>query len=100
MSEIKKRVTHSAEFKAKVAMEALKEARTINEIAQEYGVHPKLARDWKLEAQEQIKTAFEIKRGKKKTNEFPETEQLYSEIGKLKMSLDWLQKKSGLSVAR
>lgn len=100
MSEIRKRVSHGAEFKSKVAMEALKETRTINEIAQEYGVHPKLVRDWKAEAQEQIKTAFEIKRGKKKVNELPETERLYSEIGKLKMSLDWLQKKSGLSVVR
>jgi transposase-like protein len=100
MSEIKKRTVHSPEFKAKVAMEALRGLKTLNEIGQEYGVHPKMVGDWKLELQKDAKTLFEAKRGKKRASEEPELERLYSEIGKLKMSLDWLQKKSGLSVLR
>ena len=98
MSGIKKRTVHSAEFKAKVALEALRGLRTLNEIGQEYGVHPKMVGDWKLEMQRQAKTLFDVKRGKKKLNEDANVERLYSEIGKLKMSLDWLSKKSGLSV--
>ena len=42
MSEVKKRRMHSAELKAKVAIEALREQKTINELAQEYGIHPKM----------------------------------------------------------
>lgn len=98
MSEVKKRMVHSPEFKAKVAMEALRGLKTLNEIGQAYGVHPRLAGEWKLALQEEAKTLFETKRGKKKSNEAPELDRLYGEIGRLKMSMDWLQKKSGLSV--
>jgi transposase-like protein len=98
MREIKKRTVHSAEFKAKVALEALRGVKTLNEVGQEYSVHPKMVGDWKLEIQRQAKTVFDVKRGKKKINEDANLERLYSEIGRLKMSLDWLSKKSGLSV--
>lgn len=98
MSEKKKRVNHGAEFKAKVALEALRGVKTLNEIGQEYGVHPQMVGAWKQELQKQAKTLFDVKRGKKRAEEDSSTERLYSEIGKLKMSLDWLQKKSGLNV--
>ncbi len=98
MSEKKKRLTHNAEFKAKVALEALRGVKTLNEIGQEYGVHPQMVSTWKLELQQQAKTLFDVKRGKRRVEENASTERLYSEIGKLKMSLDWLQKKSGLNV--
>lgn len=98
MSEKKKRNVHSPEFKAKIGLEALRGVKTINEIGQEHGVHPVQAGQWKKEIQEQAKTLFEGKRGSKPTSTHPEPELLYSEIGKLKVELDWLKKKSGISL--
>ena len=99
MSEVKKRKVHSAEFKAKLGLEAVRGVKTINEIGQEYGVHPAQVGQWKRAIQEQAKTLFEGKRGPKpvKVAVYREPERLYSEIGKLKMELDWLKKKSGMS---
>ncbi len=96
MSESRKRKVHSPEFKAKVGLEALKGVKTINEIGQEYGVHPVQVGQWKKAIQEQAKRLFEGHRGPKPVVEHQEPERLYSEIGKLKMELDWLKKKSGI----
>jgi transposase len=98
MSERKKRKVHSPEFKAKVGLEALKGVKTINEIGQEYGVHPVQVGQWKKAIQEKAKSLFEGKRGPKPVVEHQEPERLYSEIGKLKMELDWLKKKSGINL--
>lgn len=97
MSEAKKRKAHTPEFKAKVGLEALRGQKTINEIGQEYGVHPVTVGQWKKEIQEQAKKLFEGKRGPKPNAGHSEPERLYSEIGKLKVELDWLKKKSGIS---
>lgn len=97
MSESKKRKSHTPEFKAKVALEALRGVKTINEIGQEFGVHPITVGHWKKELQEQAKTLFEGKRGPKPVVAHLEPELLYSEIGKLKVELEWLKKKSGIS---
>ena len=97
MSEAKKRKVHTPEFKAKVALEALRGQKTINEIGQEYGVHPVTVGQWKKEIQEHAKTLFEGKRGPKPIAAHREPDLLFSEIGKLKMELDWLKKKSGIS---
>jgi transposase len=98
MSEAKKRKMHTAEFKAKVGLEALRGVKTINEIGQAYGVHPAQVGQWKKEIQEQAKTLFEGKRGPKPLAAHQEPDLLYSEIGKLKVELDWLKKKSGISL--
>ena len=98
MTEIKKRTIYRAEFRAKVGLEALKEQKTINKLVQEYGVHANIIRQWKQEIQDQAKTLFTVKRGTKATSEPMDSEQLYSKIGKLEMSLDWLKKKSGLNL--
>ena len=98
MSERKKRKTYSPEFKAKVGLEAVKGIRTINEIGQEYGVHPVQVSKWKKAIQEQAASLFEGKRGPKPLAEHRRPEKLYSEIGRLKMELDWLKKKSGVSL--
>jgi len=95
----KKRKVHSPEFKAKVGLEALKGVKTINEIGQEHGVHPVQVGQWKKAIQEEAKQLFEGKRGPKPVVEHQQPEHLYSEIGKLKMELDWLKKKSGLSLS-
>ncbi len=98
MSETKVRKSHSAEFKAKVGLEALRGVKTINEIGKEYGVHPVTVGEWKKEIQEQAQTLFEGKRGPKPAAAgHKDPEALFSEIGKLKMELDWLKKKSGIS---
>ena len=98
MSEKKKRKVHTAEFKAKAGLEALKGVKTINEIGQEYGVHPVQVGQWKKAIQEQAKNLFDSKRGPKPVIEHQQPEKLFSEIGKLKMELDWLKKKSGISL--
>jgi transposase len=72
--------------------------KTINEIGREYGVHPVQVGQWKKAIQEHAKTLFEGKRGPKPAAAHREPELLYSEIGKLKMELDWLKKKSGISL--
>jgi transposase-like protein len=95
MSEGKKRKVHSAEFKAKVGMEAVRGLKTLNEIGQQHGVHPVVVGQWKKEIAERAATLFEGKRGPKPAAHTDE-ERLYGEIGRLKMELDWLKKKSGL----
>jgi len=98
MGEAKRRKVHTPEFKAKVGLEALRGVKTLYEIGQQYGVHPVQIGQWKKEIQEQAKTLFEGKRGPKPIAEHREPELLYSEIGKLKVELDWLKKKSGISL--
>ena len=98
MSESKKRKVHTPEFKAKVGIEAMRELKTINEIGRAYGVHPAQVGKWKKLILEQAKTLFEGKRGPKPLAAHQEPELLYGEIGKLKVELDWLKKKSGISL--
>ena len=93
-----KRKTYTAQFKAKIGLEAIRGIQTVNEIGLAYGVHPVQVNLWKKEIQVQAGLLFETKRGKKKADEQEGTERLYGEIGKLKMELDWLKKKSGLSL--
>ena len=99
MSTVKKRKVYTPEFKAKIGLEALRGEKTINEIGQEQGVHPAQVGQWKRAIQDEAKTLFEGKRGPKPAvvAEYREPERLHSEIGKLKMELDWLKKKSGMS---
>jgi len=96
MSE-RKRKTFSADFKAKVALEAIHGVKTLNEIAQEYEVHPVQVSNWKKELQQQAASLFEQKRGQKPVDPVEDPDKLYSEIGRLKVELEWLKKKSGIS---
>jgi transposase len=93
-----KRKTYTAAFKAKVALEAVRGVKTINEIGQQYGVHPVQVGQWKRELLEQAESLFARKRGPKTEDGPDDTERLYSEIGRLKVELDWVKKKSGLSL--
>ncbi len=92
----KKRVRHSADFKAKVALEALKGLRTVNELARQYQVHPTQISQWKRQVQGGAKELFVCGHGK--SNEETEAVQakLYEEVGRLKMELDWIKKTAGL----
>lgn len=93
-----KRKVYTSEFKAKVGLEALKGDKTINEIAQKYEVHPLQIGQWKKAIQERASSLFDAKRGTKPVAEHREPDKLFGEIGRLKMELDWLKKKSGISL--
>jgi transposase-like protein len=98
MSEKRKRNTYSHEFKAKVGLEAIHGVKTVNEIGQAYGIHPVQVGQWKKAILDQAGSLFEGKRGPKPVAEKDAPDRLYSEIGRLKMELDWLKKKSGINL--
>jgi transposase-like protein len=91
------RKSFTAEFKAKVALEALRSEKTVNELAGAYDVHPNQVSNWKREAQAGLVEIFSTQRGRQAAPELAERERLYSQIGRLQVELDWLTKKSGLS---
>jgi transposase-like protein len=93
-----KRKSYTASFKAKVGLEAIRGVKTVNEIGQEYVVHPAQVGQWKREIQERAESLFANQRGPKRQDGPGDEERLYSEIGRLKVELDWLKKKSGLSL--
>ena len=88
------RKQHTPELKAKVALEALKEERTVNEIASHYEVHAAQISQWKKHALEQMVQGFTRKNSKNKKDDEALKEKLYSQIGQLKVENDWLKKKS------
>ena len=92
------RKTYTAAFKAKVGLEAIRGVKTVNEIGQDYGVHPAQVGQWKKAILEQAGTLFEKPRGPKPVDGAVEPDRRYGEIGRLKMELDWLKKKSGMSL--
>ena len=92
------RTRHSADFKAKVALSALSESKTMAELATEYGVHPTQITRWKQELAENAVDLFG-KRKKKDANHETELAELYRQIGKLKVENDFLSHLPGLSLA-
>lgn len=91
------RTKHAPTFKAKVALEAFKEEKTSAELAGLYQVHPGLIRNWKNLL---IKGAPNIFNGNGQCEDKDQVkliEELYRQIGQLKVELDWLKKKSGLT---
>jgi putative transposase len=87
------RKRRSAEVKAKVALEAIKGQKTVNEIASEYGVHPTQIAQWKKQALEELPEIFSQRRQKGAQQEEALKDALYQQIGQLKVKLDWLKKK-------
>ena len=93
----KLRKKHSPSFKAKVALDAIKEQKTSAELASLYQVHPGQIRNWKGVVLKGLVDLFSDRRkGKEQDNEQLIAE-LYRQIGQLKVDLDWLKKKSGLT---
>lgn len=87
------RKRHSAEVKAKVALEAIKGHKTVNEIASEYGVHPTQIAQWKKQVLEELPEIFSQRRQKGAQQEEALKDALFQQIGQLKVELDWLKKK-------
>jgi transposase-like protein len=91
----KQRNHYSAEFKAKVALAAIKGQQTINEIASIYSVHPNQVMQWKRQALEAIPDSFSQRTKRAAQEDEQLKERLYQQIGQLKVELDWLKKKVG-----
>lgn len=94
MGNIKRK--HSADFKARVALELIKEIDTVAAVCSRHSIHPTQAGAWKQQALEALKTGFvgPAKRSDAKQKD-ELIEELYKQIGQLKVELDWLKKKVG-----
>lgn len=88
----KSRRRHSAAFKAKVALDAVKGDKTAAQLATQYEVIPTQISAWKKELVQNSPKIFESSAKKAQSNEAV-TASLYEEIGRLKVELDWLKKK-------
>jgi transposase-like protein len=89
------RTKHAPSFKAKVALEAYKEEKTSSELAGLYQIHPGLIRNWKNML---IKGVPDIFNGNGQDKDQAKLiEELYRQIGQMKVELDWIKKKSGLT---
>jgi len=87
---------HTAAFKAKVALEAIRAERPVNELAGLYQVHPSQIAKWKKRAVEDLAELFANGRQKAGTSQDDRTAPLYQQIGQLKVELDFLKKRTGL----
>ena len=90
----KQRRQFSAKFKFQVALEALKELKTINEIASQYEVHPTQVKQWKKQLQADGADIFNEQAAKQHQVQAGMEANLYEQIGRLKMEVDWLKKKA------
>jgi transposase-like protein len=90
----KERRKFSPEFKAQVALEALRGVETIHAIAAKYEVHPVLVSNWKKELQQNMHEVFAKKRDANTEDTQKREARLYQKIGQLEVELDWLKKKS------
>lgn len=90
-----KRKRHEPEFKARVALEALKGVKTIQQIAKEFKIHPVQVSEWKKTMLQGAPEAFGPGRGNTAAEDFErERKRLQAKIGELTIDLDWLREKS------
>lgn len=90
------RKSYDSRLKVQVALEALKNQRTISQIASEYGVHPNMVTQWKQRLLNELPDIFNNKHQKNKQDNETLKAELYRQIGQLTVELDWLKKKSGI----
>jgi len=88
------RMKHEAAFKAKVALEAVKGEKTIAQISSEFGIHPNQIRQWRRHLLEVLPDVFSDRRKKADRDRNELEDELYRQIGQLKVELEWLKKKS------
>jgi transposase len=96
MAKTRRRFT--AEFKSKVALEAIKESKTMAELIQEYGVHATQIKEWKEQLISGLPKVFDSGgKSEQDTRQAEEKEgRLYQKIGQLNVEIDWLKKKMGI----
>jgi putative transposase len=90
----RKRRSFSGAFKAKVALAACRGEKTTAQLASEFGVHAGQVAAWKKQLLEGAVGLFEDGRGKRATADATSDEELYEQIGRLKMEVEWLKKKA------
>ena len=90
-----KRKQYTKEFKAKVGLEATKGQKTVNELASEYGVHTTQINTWKRQLLSDLPKVFDGKAERREAAYEVERDNLYRQIGKLQVEVDWLKKKTG-----
>lgn len=94
------RKKHSVEFKVKVAVDAIRQLKTVNELTTEYGVHATQITTWKKQALAAIPAAFSGKPGSADDRQQAEIDELHRQIGQLIAERDWLKKKSSALTSR
>jgi transposase-like protein len=87
------RRTFSAQQKSQIALEAIRERKTLSEIAQQHDVHPTQINVWKKQVTEGISTLFEQAHKTQADDTEAKIALLYQQIGQLQFELDWLKKK-------
>lgn len=88
-----KRQPRSDSFKFKVALEAVKDLKTVSQIASDYQVNPSQVSKWKKHLQSQGANIFKTKPDRSQQHQEKKEAELYEQIGRLKMELEWLKKK-------
>jgi transposase-like protein len=89
----KQRKKHTAAFKAQVALAALKQDKTVNELASQYEIHPTLIHGWKKQLVAGAQDVFAQPGKEVAADAEAEKAELFEQIGRLKMDLEWLKKK-------
>lgn len=96
MASTKTPKNYRPEFKAKVALEAVRGKLTINELSKQFSVHPTQIAKWKKQFLENLPQLFDNAKKPQADQDEELINQLYSQIGQMKVELDWLKKKSTL----
>jgi putative transposase len=91
----RKRRTFSASFKAKVALAAVRGDKTTAELASRFKVHANQVSAWKKQLLDGATELFSDGRSRRKEDSSVSEQELYEQIGRLKIELDWLKKKAG-----
>jgi transposase-like protein len=89
-----RRKQHSAQFKFKIALEAAKGEQTRNQIASQHGVHPGQVTEWKQKLLREGTQLFGRQPAREAAAQASQEADLYEQIGRLKMELEWLKKKA------
>ena len=92
MAGVRKR--HTGEFKAKVALEAIRQQKTSNQLTAEYGIHATQVNAWKKQSLAAIPDAFSGKQERAQETQQGQIDELHRQIGQLIAERDWLKKKS------
>ena len=90
------RKQYNPKFKARVAVEAIRGEKTLSQLGSQFKVHPMQIAKWRKAALEQLPEMFVDGRSRKTRDAESEKDALYEEIGRLKVELDWLKKKTGM----